>query len=546
MRIINWVWVPVAALAMSCAQGLEAQVTLSAAVNAASYLNARLPNGNLAQGGAFVVFGTGLGPAKVAEVSAFPLPTILSGTSISVTVGGTTVKCIMLYTTSTQVAAVLPSSTPTGTGTMVASYNSISSTPLSITVAPHNFGIFAVNQGGTGAGVLVNAITNVVNSGSTSANPGDLVDIWGTGVGPVAGNEAAGPLPGNIPNLDLQVFVGAQQAQVMYAGRSGCCTGLDQIEISVPAGVSGCAVPVYVVDSGVVSNFVTMSIAQTGAGCSDPGGYDSSIFQIAQKNGSLRVGGVSLLRSHAYTAKIDYQSDNASSYFVKVPLAYLGQAVQLPAANTCELIQFPTGVSSVSGGAPTPLDAGQISLNGPIGSYVLHAISNGEAEIVFSPSSAAPSPGLINDGTVLLPGNYAFTGAGGKDVSGFSASIALPAKLAWTNRPAVPATVSRSQPLTITWTNGFSGALLQIIGQSQVSLGVGAQFTCWADAAAGTYTVPAAVLAAVPPTYSNSGTPQGSLTVTQIFTGSTFNAPGIDYGTTSFSDGFGIAPVTYQ
>ncbi len=28
-----------------------------------------------------------------------------------------------------------------------------------------------------------------------------------------------GPLPDNIPNLNLQVFVGSQQAQVIYAGR---------------------------------------------------------------------------------------------------------------------------------------------------------------------------------------------------------------------------------------------------------------------------------------------------------------------------------------
>ena len=189
---MRWMLVPIVALFSTCVQGLDAQVTVSAAVNAASYLNASLPNGNLTQGGAFVVFGKGLGPAQTAIVNAFPLPNTLAGTSVSVTVGGTTVPCIMLYTLATQVAAVVPSSTPVGSGTMVVTYNNTSSAPLKINVVAHDFGIFAINQGGSGPGVLVNAITNVVNSSSASANPGDLVDIWGTGLGPVAGNEAGG------------------------------------------------------------------------------------------------------------------------------------------------------------------------------------------------------------------------------------------------------------------------------------------------------------------------------------------------------------------
>jgi uncharacterized protein (TIGR03437 family) len=463
---MKWMFVPMVALLSTFAQGLDAQVTVSAAVNAASYLNASLPNGNLTEGGAFVVFGKGLGPSTVAEVSAFPLPNTLAGTSVSVTVGGTTVPCIMLYTLATQVAAVLPSSPPVGSGTMVVTYNSTSSAPLRVNVVAHDFGVFAVNQGGSGPGVLVNAITNVVNSSSASANPGDLVDIWGTGLGPVAGNEAAGPLPGNIPSLNLQVYVGNQQAQVMYAGRSGCCTGLDQIEISVPAGVTGCAVPVYVVDGGVASNFTTMSIAQSGSSCSQSGENDPSVLQIAQKNGGLRTGVVLMSRAYGYTTAIDYEGDSAGVYFVKVPLSTLGQSVQLPAANTCMVTQFPVGAGAGGGGTNTPLDPGSVSMSGPIGSYSLVESLPGFYGIAFSPSSATGSPGLVTDGTVLEPGSYTFTGTGGKDVGAFTASVSLTAKMNWTNRPAVPATITRSQPLTITWTNGSSGALVSIIGQS--------------------------------------------------------------------------------
>jgi uncharacterized protein (TIGR03437 family) len=543
---MKWMFLPLAALLLSHASRLEAQVTLSAAVNAASYLNASLPNGNLTEGGAFVVFGKGLGPATVSEVSAFPLPNTLAGTSINVTVGGTTVPCIMLYTLATQVAAVLPSSTPVGSGTMVVTYNGASSAPLNINVVAHDFGVFAVNQSGSGPGVLVEAITNVVNSTTAAANPGDLIDIWGTGLGPVTGNEAAGPLPGNIPNLNLQVFVGSQQATVMYAGRSGCCTGLDEIEISVPAGVTGCAVPVYVVDGGVSSNFTTMSIAQSGSTCPESGENDPSLLQITQENGGLRTGVVLMSRSYAYTPAVNYESDSAGVDFVKVPLSALGQAVQLPAANTCMLTQFPAGAGAGGGGTNTPLDPGSVTMSGPIGTYSLVEPLPGFYGVAFSPSSGAGSPGLVTNGTVLEPGSYTFTGTGGKDVGAFTASVSLTTKLSWTNRPAVPATISRSQPLTITWTNGSAGALVSIIGQSSVSLGVGAQFTCWADATVGTYTVPAAVLAAIPATYSDMGNAQGGLTVEQIFPSTSFTAPGLDYTYTEIVDSIAIGPVAFQ
>lgn len=540
---MKWMLALLAALSMLGLR-LDAQVTLSSAVNAASYANPTLPNGSLTQGGVFIAFGKGIGPAKLQEISAYPLPTNLSGTSIDVTITGTTVHCIMLYTSAGQVAAVLPSNTPVGSGTMVLSYNNAASAALNVTVAAHNFGIFSVNQSGSGAGVITDALTNVVNSQTTSAKTGDLLDIWGTGLGPVSGNEAAGPLPGNIPNLPIRVFVGTEPAEVKYAGRSGCCTGLDQVQIAVPSGIAGCAVPIYFVVGGVTSNFVTVSIAKSGSACDNPGAYTTSQLDSAKAHGGLRTATAILDRFHVYSAKRDNQGDSAGVSFSKVPLSDLqGPAVPPPAANTCSVITFPGGVF---GAAPTPLDAGGVTLSGAVGTYTLVSPQPGYWGVSFSPSSPASAPGLVNDGTVLIPGSYTFTGQGGKDVGKFTVTMSLPAKFNWTNRMTTPATVDRSKPLTISWTNGFSGALVFITGQSQVSLGIGAQFTCWADPTAGTFTVPQAILAAMPPTYSNSGNPQGSLDVYQVFNGPTFTAPGLDIGNTMFADGFDTGPITYK
>jgi uncharacterized protein (TIGR03437 family) len=544
---MKWMLAPVAALLFAQAPYLEAQVTLSAAVNAGSYANPSLPNGSLTQGAIFIAFGSGMGPAKLQEISAFPLPANLGGTSIDVTVNGTTVHCIMLYTSATQVAAVLPSDTPAGKGTMVLNYNSASSSALSVSISAHDFGVFAVNQGGSGPGVITNAISNVVNSQTAAANPGDLLDIWGTGLGAVAGNEAAGPLPGNIANLPLQVFVGSTEAQVNYAGRSGCCTGLDQIEIVVPSGIAGCAVPIYFVVGGVTSNFVTASIAQSGSTCTNPAAYTPGQLAGAKANGGLRIGVADLDRFHAVSGTLQYESDSAGVTFAKIPLADLqGPKAPPNMVNTCSVLTFPGGVSGIGGAAPTPLNAGTITLNGPVGTYTLEDLQPGYSGIAFSPSSPSGQPGVINDGTVLTPGTYTFTGAAGADIGAFTAAISLPAAFNWTNRPTPPATIDRSKPLTITWTNGYPGAVVNIFGQSQVSQGVGAELMCFADASAGTFTVPAAILSAMPPTYSVSGHAQGSLDVYQTFSGPGFTAPGIDIGTTTFTDGWDTGPFSYQ
>ena len=72
--------------------------------NGASYTISGLPNSGIAQGSIMVIFGSNLGPANIVQVSSFPLPTSagLAGTSVRVTVGGTSVNAIMLDRKSTR------------------------------------------------------------------------------------------------------------------------------------------------------------------------------------------------------------------------------------------------------------------------------------------------------------------------------------------------------------------------------------------------------------------------------------------------------------
>ncbi len=216
----------------------NAQPVATGAVNSASFARSDLPNGSLAQGSIFSVFGSGMGPAALAQSTSFPLPTELAGTSVQVTVGGTTVDCIMLFTVAGQLAVILPSNTPLDDGTLTVTFNGQTSAPLPVTVVAHSFGIFALNQAGSGPGVFTDPLIvppdSNVRTILNSAKPGDLIDVWGTGLGAVAGDEAGGPLPGDLSGVDVEVLVGGIPATIVYRGRSGCCGGLDIVRFATP------------------------------------------------------------------------------------------------------------------------------------------------------------------------------------------------------------------------------------------------------------------------------------------------------------------------
>lgn len=141
-------------------------------------------------------------------------------------------------------------------------------------------------------------------------------------------------------------------------------------------------------------------------------------------------------------------------------------------------------------------------------------------------------------GTYLSAGQYSITGPGGPDVGGFSVPLTLPAPLTWTNQSATT-TVNRASGVPVTWTGGDPQGYVIISGSSFVGATaatiVGASFTCSARTSDGSFTVPAIVLLALPPsgstTMSDISVPiPGSLSVSSYSAAALFQASGLDYG----------------
>src|SRR5437588_5647098 len=142
----------VVALPFLWATTVLAQPSVTAALNAASYLTPPKGDAPIAQGSIFIVFGTGLAGPDLQQAS-LPMGTsypAVNGTAIAISAGGQDLAAYILYTLPTQVAALLPSGAPVGPASLTLTYGGKTSFPLPIQITKTVPGIFTANSQGTG------------------------------------------------------------------------------------------------------------------------------------------------------------------------------------------------------------------------------------------------------------------------------------------------------------------------------------------------------------------------------------------------------------
>ena len=488
-------------------RSLSAQPLVRAALNAASYAVNTNGLNEIAQGSMFVIFGSGMGPATLAQVNAFPLPASqgLQGTSVQVISGGATIDCIMIYTVALQVAAVLPSRTPLGDARLVVRYNGVASTPLLIRVVQRAFGTFAVNQKGTGPGVIQNVLSETnrpVNGPFKAARPGAVLILWGTGLGPVQGDEAAGALPGDLAAVPLEIFVGGRAARFIYRGRSGCCAGIDQIVFEIPMGVSGCFVPVIVKIGNTVSNQTTMAVGDTDT-CSENGRPITSAPPITGIVNYSCIGLNRVCTSLNLPTQVQIpglencleglNSETLNAAFGRSNLDQLDLSAYYATrmAGSCSVVTLVGDVQNTQEPTlPTSLDAGTITLTGPRGVHTVSRLADGRYD-----------GGLPKD--FLAPGNYIVEGSGGigpDSIGPFRVTTTLSAALVWTNRGGI-STINRAAGQEVTWSGCDPNGRVSISGfgfAGDERNALITMFFCSERTSARRFVIPPYVLLAVP------------------------------------------------
>jgi uncharacterized protein (TIGR03437 family) len=444
-----------------------------------------LPNYGIPPSTLFVIYGTGMAdPAAraVLQSSASPgIPTTLNGASISVTVNGVTTHPGMYYAIATQIAAVLPANTPVGTGTLTVTYNGLTSAAFTIQVVQSALGLDTLSGYPSGLAVATDNSGNVFNYNS-SAQPGQTVTLWGSGLGADPGDSDTtfSSSPHSI-DVGLSIYIGGIKASIQYAGSSGY-PGLVQINVKVPPNVvPGCGVPVIGVVGLVASNTVTIPVAN-GSVCQDNlRGLDGNSLittgnQTTYKSATLAIA--------LNTSQKGVQSAFAAGGFLKVSNPPYSVGYGYVTEGGCLTLQQSLSLT----GTITYLNAGALSITGPTGTQAMTQI-NQSGILSYSvnlPSGFFPASG----------GTFTFTGAGGPDVGPFSATVSDPNPLVWTNQAAINA-VDRSQDLTVTWTGGIPGTWVSIGGGS-TTINVSGTWICFAPVSAGQFTVPSYILETSP------------------------------------------------
>jgi uncharacterized protein (TIGR03437 family) len=542
------------------------QPVVSAALNAAGYMRPGLPNGGIARGSMVVIFGANIGPPVPPSgiaITGYPIQTTFNG--LSGRLGGR--DLLIVYASPGQSAVIIPSDAPLGTQPLTLTYGGATSAPLSVQVINRSFGLFTTNQAGSGPAAGLKFVSQGVAPIATTLfeamNPGGVLTLFGTGFGPSNNPDNVAATNLAIPGLnasDIQVTVGGKVAPIQFFGRSPCCASIDQINIQIPPDVTlGCYVPVVVSVAGLTANSSTISIAPQGKKiCSDPNGYSEDVLNRALANGGMRVGAVS---AQKITLEVPGQGTSANDgmggqffrYDIQTLIARQGTPTEV-SNGSCSVYTF--GGEDVDETDPvavriTELDAGPaLSIRNSNGTKTLDKVPNSKGyyskTIIPVPAGLPPGvplpslPGIEYGPEYLAIGDHVFTGPGGADVGAFTATVNWPAVFNWTNRAAVTA-INRGAGQVFNWTGGDPQGTVQIYGYSATRVdgqAVGAGFYCLEAASRGTFTVPAAVLRALPVSGTLGGAPFGQIAVYGMSRTGSFTAPGVDLGITSYLAGF--------
>lgn len=216
-----------------------------------------------------IVYGVGLGPVQL--VSNQPSGGIYSTQVAGTTVAVNGIAAPLLYSSATQVSAIVPYGVTGSTAQITVSYQNVMSDSVSIPMAASAPAIFSFNGTGAGQAAALNG-DGSLNDAAHPVEMGGYLSLYATGEGQttpsgIDGKVAASAPPLPQPKLPVSVTVGGQTAAVIYAGAApSSVAGLMQVVIQIPPVVpAGGYVPVVLQVGNVSTMDGALWIAVSGA-----------------------------------------------------------------------------------------------------------------------------------------------------------------------------------------------------------------------------------------------------------------------------------------
>jgi uncharacterized protein (TIGR03437 family) len=208
----------------------------------------------------------GLNLGTVTNTATAPYPTTLGGTSVSIVDAlGVTTAAPLLYVSPTQINFLVPATVATGIATVTITNGTVTQTANNVAISEVAPGILQLNGSGLPAAYVVNvsstgsqttaAIFTTNSSGAVVPNPVQLTTgvntyliLYGSGI--AASGTAL-----------TSATVNGVAATVTYAGPSGAYSGVDQVNVLLPAKLAGSgSVEVQITSELVNANPVAITI----------------------------------------------------------------------------------------------------------------------------------------------------------------------------------------------------------------------------------------------------------------------------------------------
>lgn len=525
------------ALTMVPLDGQTTRIPPNAVVNAAGFMRPSLPNGKIARGSIFSVFGTRIGPGAPVDLSnaSFPLSTTLGGVSATVTQGDVVVDVIPVFAADGQVNAIMPSDAPLGRASLRIMNGVRRSNAVPIEIVESSVGVFSATGSGEGPGIVQNFQSQTaqpVNSLDESATPGQVATIWATGLGAATFPDNEAPVAGNL-DVDVEVWIGGvpvPPADLLYFGRSPCCAGVDQIIVRIPEQAPlGCYVPLHVrTNNAVLSNTTTIAVTEEGGSCRP----SDAVAQTTEDGvGLIALLGAAVEDNVDRTEPLELEGELGLARFRERPPSPFNfdRISALPPAGACTVLawrgRFQDGLDV--GDAGRRLDLGpRLEISSPLGTRNLGADEQRflySALLGGSSGDAGFFADLFAPSLFLSPGEYAVSSVGGTDSPRTQGSFASVGSAEWTNQADV-GVIDRSQDLAIEWT-GDPSAILGVNYDRPTN--TTAAFLCRASEAVNNFSVPAYILGALSPSRAGFAESEAWLWV-GVLDATEFDLTGID------------------
>ena len=501
----------VSLLAAAVLWGQPPAIRSGGVVNAAGRVPSVLPGGAIARGALFEIAGVCLG-------------TSAQTTAVTVSARGAGVRVPLLAVSPQRIEGRMPEGAPLGDVSLAVTVNGMASPPYRLQVVRTNFGIYSRNQAGWGPGRVESQAADGSRSDNNlrdSVQPGQSLVLYGTGLG----------------ESHPEVWVGFRRAAV-EAVRRGAAGKPDEIAIRIPPDTpDGCYVPLQVRGPGAAaSNTVTVSVHAGGGPCLPP-----PILPVAVWRG--RTAGLVVLSRTV--SKPDSTTDDGAAVFVshggQEPV--LSPILLVPPLGTCATYT----AAMASGPQPAPSLAGGLMSSAEVSGLNAGpriSVARNRLRVPISPLAGAPgvykrllgekrTDRPARNGPLFFePGNLVVSGPGGVDIGPFAVSLPPPEPLFWENLDSLYA-VDRRAGVTFRWRPAAAegAVLIGLVSVDQMGLAWGACY-CAADGAAGSFTLPSAVLSSLPASQAAPGVPAPTVWLSYLpfRNQQPFDARGLDHG----------------